>query len=200
MELTKPFVLILSPFTPFAATMAQGLVSPRTQANLFSFLLLKGEINEVKNVPESPAGTRMTHLMWMGAKCSRQADPWPWWHLKQINFTFPCPDRLLQKRRNPHCQGCPLKTFPAVLSSEICLGAVFQEHFSWGCLILSHPLQVCAFLRPAMGITCFEHCKSLRAMQHQEIHQIRPCSSDYFVTSCSYNGQVWLQQGKKTSD
>lgn len=73
MEYTKPFVLILSPFTHFADTVAQESVSPRIQVNLFSFFLVKGEVNEVRKVPESPVGTRMTHLMWMGGKCSCQA-------------------------------------------------------------------------------------------------------------------------------
>lgn len=189
-EPTKPFVLILSPFTHFAVTMAQELVFPRIQVNLFSFFLLQSAVNEVRKVPESPVGTGMTHLMWIGTKCSCQAEALTLATSKADEFHLPMSRQVPSKRRKPPCQGWPSKNFPAVLSPKICLGAIFQEHFRWGNLIISHPLQVCVSQRPGMAITCFEHCKSGRAMWYQSIHQIWPCSSNHFITSCSYNGQV----------
>lgn len=91
MKHIKQFVLILSLSTHFATTTVWELVSSRTTWTCFlSFFLLKGEVNEVRPVTESPVGTRMTHITWMGT-IRAELEPWPWGHLKPVKLNFLAP-------------------------------------------------------------------------------------------------------------
>lgn len=116
------------PIHPFCCNQ-QGLVSPRIQVKLFSFFLLKGEVNEVRTVPENHADTRMTHLMWMGAKHSWQAEALTLVTSKANEFHLPMSGQAPSKREKASLPRLPFKALPSCALTWNLFGRCFSGAF-----------------------------------------------------------------------